>query len=61
MHFKYIIMHGIRIGHAWCCQKACKKCTSLMEADFWKNKILSSYKLLNQQTSTFEFQEIFRD
>jgi hypothetical protein len=50
--------YGFGIGRAWCSQKACELCSSLVQMKKWKKKYFSSHKLPKQQSTSFWSQGI---
>jgi hypothetical protein len=50
--------YGVGIGCAWCSQKACEKCSSLVQKKKLKKNYFSSHKLPKQQSTSFWFQGI---
>jgi hypothetical protein len=42
--------YGIEIGLAWCSQKACEICSSVVQKENLKKIYFSSHKLPNQQS-----------
>jgi hypothetical protein len=45
--------YGVRIGRAWCSQKACELCSSLVQKKKLKKNYFSSHKLPKQQSTNF--------
>jgi hypothetical protein len=50
--------YGIGIGRAWCSQKACEICSSLIQKKKLKKTYFSSHKLPKQQSTSFRSQGI---
>jgi hypothetical protein len=50
--------YGVRIGRAWCSQKACEICSSLVQKKKLKFFYFSSHKLPKQQSTSFWSQGI---
>jgi hypothetical protein len=50
--------YGVKIGRAWCSQKACEICSSLVKKRKLKKKKKSSHKLPKQQSTSFWSQGI---
>jgi hypothetical protein len=50
--------HGVGIGCAWCSQKACEICSSLVQKKKVKKNYFSSHKLPKQQSTSFWSQGI---
>jgi hypothetical protein len=56
---KFIIgSYGVGIGCAWCCQKACEICNSLVQKTKLKKIHFSTHRLPKQQTTSFWSQGI---
>jgi hypothetical protein len=50
--------YGVGIGPAWCSQKACEICSSLVQKKKLKKIYFSSHKLSKQQSTSFWSQGI---
>jgi hypothetical protein len=50
--------YGVGIGRAWCSQKACEICGSLVQKKKLKKKKISSHMLPKQQLTNFWSQGI---
>jgi hypothetical protein len=50
--------YGVRIGRAWCSQKACEICSSLIQKKKLKKNYFSSHKLPKQRSTSFWSQGI---
>jgi hypothetical protein len=50
--------YRVEIGCAWCSEKACEICSSLVQEKKLKKRYFSSLKLPKQQPTSFGFQGI---